>query len=357
MVTTKKGTSVKHLPSFNDKSCKEYYAKFKHFLKIRNDNLDEARVALEDVLGWLWRVAAEPVLEIIRKDLVPQDSFKGTLPRVWWISCGWINVFPIHIAGNYSKRPDGTTGHTVMDHVISSYTPSLKALDYARKTMERMTAACSGYPERPSALLVSMKYTPDIKPDLGNAPIEIRDVKGILESAYKVIALGNPREEFADKPSKKSVVTALHSCTIAHFACHGIADENDPLKSKLILCDWIERPLRVGLLMRMDLERCQLVNLSACDMAVNRDLLLREEGLHVAGAFQLAGVPNTIATMWPIIDAYAARVSSGLYTALASGKNACSFSASAVELHFVLKKMSNEGLSPVIWGPYVHFGA
>ncbi|ORY06780.1 hypothetical protein BCR34DRAFT_489896, partial [Clohesyomyces aquaticus] len=71
----------------------------------------------------------------------------------------------------------------------------------------------------------------------------------------------------------------------------------------------------------------------------------------------LAGVLNMVGTMWPIVDAYAAKVSSGLYAALASGECLFSFSKLAADLNFIIRSMRKEGLSLVVWGLYVHFGA
>jgi len=276
------------------------------------------------------------------------------LPRVWWICSGWINTFPIHLAGDHKRALETREPCTVLDMAISSYTPTIQALEYTRRTMNRMTSETS--PDTPSAALVSMKITPDKAPDLPNAPIEVQQVKEILGSQYNVLTMGYPRGTFQDTATRKSVVYALRTCTIAHFACHGEAAEKDPLESRLCLYDWKARPLKGGLLMRMDFKHCQLVNLSACDMAVNRDQLLREEGLHMSGAFLMAGVPNAIATWWPIIDAYTVRVSTDFYTGLKNSDGFLNIANAAESMHHVTMTMRDEGLSPLIWGAYVHFG-
>src|SRR5277367_5748656 len=49
-------------------------------------------------------------------------------PRIWWIGSGLLNILPIHAAG-YHEAP---AKRTALDRVISSYSPSLKALAYAR---------------------------------------------------------------------------------------------------------------------------------------------------------------------------------------------------------------------------------
>jgi CHAT domain-containing protein len=38
-----------------------------------------------------------------------------------------------------------------------------------------------------------------------------------------------------EQPTKKRVLYALTSCTVAHFTCHGIVDENNLLQSGLVI--------------------------------------------------------------------------------------------------------------------------
>ncbi|KAF4635739.1 hypothetical protein G7Y89_g2357 [Cudoniella acicularis] len=320
VILTLKGTFTIELPDFEKSKCETQHEQFQRYLNLRGTEPEDARLVLESILIWLWNAAAEPIVSLIMEKLniAGLGARPKVLPRVWWVYSGWINTFPIHLAEGYQRALETGEPCTVMYMVISSYTPTIQALGYTRRTMNRMTS--EGPPNIPSAALVSMKITPNKAPDLPNAPMEVDQVEKILGSHYKVLTMGYPRGTFQDTATRKAVVYALHTCTIAHFACHGEAAEKDPLESRLCLYDWKARPLKVGLLMRMDFKHCQLVNLSACDMAVNRDQLLREEGLHMSGAFLMAGVPNAIATWWPIIDVYSVRVSRDFYTGLKNSK-------------------------------------
>ncbi|KAK3362188.1 CHAT domain-containing protein [Lasiosphaeria ovina] len=367
VVVSQAGVLAEPLPDFSQKRCEERYRHFNTFLEVRQKDPARAAEVLEDLLHWLWDAAAGPVVSalakagICRRDPQPTDS---RLPRLWWVSSGWISVFPIHAAGEYnnSKKPKPSEGRRhVFDFFVSSYTPSLGALAYARRTMHRMssnTVSATNTNRLPEAALVSMRFTPDVQPDLEHAAGEVREAEAILRRGYKVTTLGHPREEFQGVPYRKPVVQALRTCEVAHFACHGVADPLEPLRSRLLLCDWKGgRSLTVGFLMRMEFKSCRLVNLSACDMAVNRDLLLREEGLHVAGAFQMAGVPNVLATMWPIVDAVAPQVSRDLYSELLGGGDRLRFTDVAESLHKAVMGLMTSGESVAVWGPYVHFGA
>ncbi|KAF8854327.1 hypothetical protein BDZ45DRAFT_676980 [Acephala macrosclerotiorum] len=356
VILTSKGAYTIELQDFDKSACERQYEQFKRYLNLRRRAPEDARLVLESILIWMWKSAAEPIISLIREKLnIASPGVRpNLLPRVWWICSGWINTFPIHLAGDHKRALDTGEPCTVMDMVISSYTPTIQALGYSRRTMDRMTSKSS--PGLPSATLISMKITPNKAPDLVNAPMEVQQVEKILESQYKVLTMGYPRGTFQETATRKAAIYALSNCSIAHFACHGEAAEKDPLESRLCLYDWKARPLKVGLLMRMDFKHCQLVNLSACDMAVNRDQLLREEGLHMSGAFLMAGVPNVIATWWPILDAYSARVSRDFYTGLKNEEGILNIANAAESMHCATMSMRNEGLSPLIWGAYVHFG-
>ncbi|EON64521.1 hypothetical protein W97_03754 [Coniosporium apollinis CBS 100218] len=354
ILTTSRIESI-HLPDFDRANCVGRLGDFDEFLRVRERDPARATEIIEGILTWLWTAAAEPVIDFIYKELgFDRKSPPAELPRIWWVCSGWINSLSIHAAGDHRRAIATGEPCTVMDTAVSSYTPTLQVLEYTRRTMDRMT---STPPEKPSAVLVGMKFTPDKSPDLDAAATEIKAVSNILSQlSYTVATLGNPSSIFMTLATRKAVVTALRTCTIALFACHGEASEEDPLKSLLCLQDWRKRPFDVGILMRMDFDNCQLVNLSACDVAVNRDMLLKEQGLHISGAFQMAGVPNTIATWWPVLDSQATRVSEGFYKGLLSDSGGLDVRKSARSLWRVLREMRDDGLSARVWGAYSHFG-
>src|ERR1700712_5564780 len=84
----------------------------------------------KDVMKWLWDAAAKPVLDAI--DFSLYKPGKSGKPQVVWISTGWMAVFPIHAAGNYDS--DFEQGPICThDVVVSTYTSSIKALNYSRE--------------------------------------------------------------------------------------------------------------------------------------------------------------------------------------------------------------------------------
>src|SRR5882724_6777481 len=80
----------------------------------------------------------------------------GPWPRVWWCPTGPLTLLPIHAAGDHR-----TPGAAVLDRVVSSYTPTLRALVEARSDPGRQRTG----PGR--MLFVGMPTTPD-QADLPN---------------------------------------------------------------------------------------------------------------------------------------------------------------------------------------------
>jgi tetratricopeptide (TPR) repeat protein len=89
---------------------------------------DAAQVTMSQVLAWLWDTTAGPVLQALGYDREPQADEEW--PRVWWAPGGLLGLLPIHAAGHHQDVPGRSA---VMDRVISSYTPTVRALRYARQ--------------------------------------------------------------------------------------------------------------------------------------------------------------------------------------------------------------------------------
>ena len=350
LVTSKDSVFTMPLREYNPEACQRHFELLRQALDLVCYHQDQARAAdsLYQVLIWLWESAAKPVLD--RLGFVGSRDPADGPPRLWWITCGWVNRLPIHAAGDHLRRLRTNEPCTVMDRVISSYSPTLKALMYSRTRMQELIQQSSTTTEPPTALLAAMEETID-RPNLEDAIREVKCVQPILEPQFHIRSFTNP------PPTRKDIVTNLRKCTIAHLACHGEADPSDPLRSKILLQDWGPKPLRVAFIMRMDMENCQLAYLSACETAVNKDEELAEEGLHISGAFQMAGVPNTVATWWEINDQEAVAVAEGFYGRLKDEGGRVDVGRAAGALRGALMEMRDAGVSPLVWGSYVHFGA
>ncbi|MER7181270.1 CHAT domain-containing protein [Streptomyces hyaluromycini] len=107
-------------------------------------------------------------------------------------------------------------------------------------------------------------------------------------------------------PTKANVLARLPDCSIAHFACHGDSHPTDSSQSLPLLHDYESAPLTVAGLAAVDLDQAQLAYPSACHTAVSATPALFDETIHLTSAFQLAGFPHVVGTLWTLVDSIAA---------------------------------------------------
>ncbi|MGW4275281.1 CHAT domain-containing protein [Streptomyces seoulensis] len=293
----------------------------------------DAQLAILDVLAWLWDTVAEPVLTAVGAD--------GPQPRrIWWCPVGVMCALPIHAAGHHLDL-DGADPlceggpRTVLDRVVSSYTPTARALNYARShrppTVER-------------ALIVAVPDAPGTKPLYG-ARLEADTVHALIPDAL-----------CPDRPVRSEVLAALPTHPVAHFSCHGLADGRDPGASQLILYDHETAPLTVGDVGALRLTG-ELAFLSACDTSATV-LRLADEAVHLTGAFHLAGYRHVIGTLWPVDERAAAEIANDFYIRLTAGGTTPPDTAmSARALHQAVRSLRARYLrSPTYWAAHTHTG-
>ncbi|MBM2621808.1 CHAT domain-containing protein [Actinoplanes sp. LDG1-06] len=292
---------------------------------------DRDRHIMLDVLEWLWDRIARPVLD----RLSPPAS--SDLPRIWWCPTGYLNLLPLHAAGRHHRharaRPNPTKD-TVLDRVVSSYTPTLSALVRAR-SIEKPSAP-------PHQVAVGMPETRDRTP-LPRVNEELSMLRRHFPSADHLIG----PDATIDR-----VRAALPSAGWAHFACHAEQDGNNPGEGAFLLFDG---RLTMTDLASIKLPAAQFAYLSACDTAFGGVQLL-DEAAHLAAATQLAGFPHVVACLWRVPDDAASNFAAQIYDRLASG-GAPDPAGSAHAVHEAITtiRASHPG-DPWLWAPYVHFG-
>lgn len=309
--------------------------------KATDSERSGAQNTLSQILEWLWDSAAEPVL----RDLGYRDpADPGTAgPPVWWAPGGLLGQLPVHAAGYH--RAVGR--RTVIDRVTSSYTPTVRALGHAR---EHDTANPATH-----SLIVAMPSTPGA-PALPCAASEAQLLQGRLPAPTLLIEdPGTPGENC---PTKAAVLAHLAEAGIAHFACHAMSDSTDPSRSELLLHDNKLHPLTVASLATIRLDQAQLAYLSACRTSRNDSEALLDEAIHLTSAFQLAGFPHVIGTLWKIDDAAALHAADAFYTYLQTQPSILDTTTCAQALHYTVRGLRDELLpSPSRWAAYVHAGA
>jgi len=355
LLLTEDGITYLELPGLARKTVIERISAFQQALDatVHPGSSKAAQDRLCEVLGWLWDAAAEPVLHALGYHSAPAPG--AAWPRVWWVPGGLLGLLPVHAAGYHTDSPGGPR-RTVMDRVISSYTPTIRALRYARQRGAALDTKCH-------ALVVAMPTTPGIPGMLPNVPAEVAMVVTRLPEPVVLIETQSPGIDPAviaaeDTPTKGNVLARLPDHPIAHFACHGATDPTDPSKSLLLLHDWQSDPLTVSSFASIKLDQAQLAYLSACRTTFTGTAELIDEAIHLTSAFQLAGFPHVIGTLWEIDDRLALEVADGFYTALHTGSGALDTSRAAAALHQAVRQLRDAlPEMPSLWGAFLHAGA
>ena len=309
---------------------------------------NRAQDAIRGVLTWLWENAAGPVLNALGYHAPPASG--EPWPRLWWVPGGLLSLLPIHAAGLHNYPPD-LRHRTVMDRVISSYTPTIGALAHARTTVPGMTSR---------SLIVAMPTTPDLPGEgrLTYVPAEAAMLRARLPHPIMLAAPSADHPITGAVPTKAAVMEQLPGCAIAHFACHAYTDAANPSQSRLILYDHSFDPLTVAALAPLALDNAQLAFLSACGTARTADTRLLDEAIHLTSAFQLAGFPHVIGTLWEINDATAVEIADTFYAALTKPDGTLDPRRAASALHHATRIQRDQRPgAPYLWASHIHAGA
>ncbi|MCJ1390661.1 Ankyrin-2 [Xylographa bjoerkii] len=300
----------------------------------RNGTKLERNARLRNILSWLWADLVQPVLKYL--DLLRNSETKTEMPQIWWLASGSHGSLPFHAAG------DARTGsfQNTMDHVISSYIPSVKGLNHAYE-IQRSLESC----QKPEGLLVTMPRTdglPDIDPK-----VEIEAFASLP---------GNKR--ILEYPSAHEVLIALRSCHMCHLSCHGIMDATDPFNARLILGSATEQdPLSVKQVLQENLKQKRFLYLAACSTAQNSAKRLGHEVIHLATAFQLAGFPSVAGSLWEVEGLASGLVSAIFYRKIGETWNGGVDGNLAQALHssiYEYRKRNEENV--LSWAPFVFYG-
>ncbi|MFG3496772.1 CHAT domain-containing protein [Streptomyces sp. NPDC047886] len=337
---------------------------------------DRDRVAaqrtLRGVLEWLWDAAAQPALSALT-DLghaIPPAHDGEPLPRVWWSPGGLLGLLPLHAAGFHTDTGTSPRRRTVMDRVVSSYTPTVRMLRHARRPRPATR-------DDARSLIVAVPAAPGLD-RLRYVPEEARRIRALLPQPLQLTAPeadadGAHHVPGDDIPTTATVLARLPECSIAHFACHGATDRTDPSRSRLFLHDnATSPPLTVSALARVDLERARLAYLSACSTADPGNAELLDEAIHLTSGFQVAGFRHVVGTLWPIDDRVAAEIAESFYRHLSTGTpgtpGACGASPvapgsidpdrAALALHHAVRAVRDRyPATPSLWAAHLHSGA
>jgi len=279
-------------------------------------------------LEWLWDALANPVLNALGYTGAPEVG--GRWPRVSWCPTGLLSMLPIHAAG-YALPADDGEPRSVMDRVVSSYTTTIHALSLSDAPRPIGTAA------EESAPLVVVPHAPGAPP----LPWADREAEFLAETFAGTTVLSGW------SATRWAVRRALNTHRYAHFAGHAVSDLHHPLNSSLLLTDGL---FSVRDICNIRLNHSEMVVLSGCGTG-QPGLELADEAIHIASAFQMAGVRHVVGTLWPILDNIAGHFAELFYTSLAEGVDP------AFALHTAVCELRDRYPDqPLVWAPLMHLG-
>jgi CHAT domain-containing protein len=141
----------------------------------------------------------------------------------------------------------------------------------------------------------------------------------------------------------------------------------DPSNSSLLLSDWETSSLTVADINALKITKAQLAYLSACHASSNRVLDLLDEGIHLTGAFQMAGFPQAIGTLWQVDDERSGVISQMVWDSMLNADGTVDFGKAAEGLHHAVRTLREQtrwvdGVEirfsdqPIVWAPFIHMG-
>jgi hypothetical protein len=210
LITAADGARAVALPGVTARSVQVRSVAFRTALDIVTAN-EHATFAAEDrwaaarlldqTLAWLWDNIAEPVLDVLGHNVSPPRG--AELPRLWWMPTGMLSFLPLHAAGHHTTGDGGT----LLDRVVSSYTPTLRALAHARAR-----PVTSDRPVNPLVVAVSQS---------GGRT----DLPAALDEAQFIHRhFAHSRVLVDEQACRADVLDSLRSSDWVHFACHAHSD-------------------------------------------------------------------------------------------------------------------------------------
>lgn len=208
---------------------------------------------------------------------------EGPTEEVWLVACGTLASCPLSAVPDSRGKPLGQ--RFAVRELVSAAAP-------AAKPVRRGTAVAIIDPS-------------------GDLHFARAEREALARWADRVV---EPPE---GRPTDRWLLEALAEARLAHLACHGQLDPEDPMRSRFDLGH--QRELSVGDLSELATPQLELVVAPACQSgSANPDA--PDELLGVGHALAHAGARMVIASLWDADDAATALVVARLYFEMAAGQ-------------------------------------
>jgi CHAT domain len=340
------GIRVLPLPGLTPETVLRRVESFREALFTATDGeLPDRRAAQEsltETLQWLWDAAVGPVLDALGyRDQPPGGTAWPPAMVVGGRAAGTTAVARRRLSRSRGA-PNSPGSGGVLLH--AHYPRSQRRPAHGSTSLQRDLRA----------LAVAMPITPGVP---GALPSVLQEVQILQQYIRDVVILVEPPvPELAEQvPTREAVLRYLPDCPIAHFACHGFSDPDDPSQSTLLLHDHATAPLTVAVLSALRLDNVRLAYLSVSQTAVSVSSALLGGAVNLATAFHLAGYPHVIGTLWNIDDHASVQIAADFYRWLANSTPDVNTAAAA--LHHAIRNARNSSLmTPSAWAAHIHSG-
>ncbi|KAF6755301.1 CHAT domain-containing protein [Ephemerocybe angulata] len=341
------------LPNFSFETAKKYRDVLRDHLRSRNllvrggEDATNMKRGIRPYLGG--KDGEDPRLRISKM----KPSSRKLPRRIWWCPTGPLSFLPLHAAGIYAR---GASSESVLDYVVSSYTPSVTALTDRVKKHGSINRTAAG-------LFLTSQPNPNVR---GYSPIPgtTKEVQSIYAMVMESKGRAVLRE--GDELTVNECLEHMKNFSSIHLACHGSQNANMPLQSRFI---FHAGPLELSTILKSNLTNADLAFLSACQTSAGEETL-PDEAVHLAAGMLAAGYQRVVASMSSIGDKPAQQVAHDFYKYLLSRRREDGFTTghnfdgtlSAYALHHSIRELRGRLEGPdsddslLTWVPFVHFG-
>ncbi|KUO11282.1 CHAT domain-containing protein [Streptomyces sp. DSM 15324] len=304
---------------------------FREAIEARRQARREREDVLRSTMEWLWDAVTGPVLTALG---ITGSPAPGEAPaRVWWCPTGLLSLLPLH-GGGYHSAADG---RAVVDRVVSSYTPTLRALSEASKPLREQA-------DRSRQLL--FVGVPDAVDQLQLVEDVARE-HDFLDARFP----GGLKVVEGSDATVERVQAALSGHRWVHLSCHGRQNLHDPSAAGLVLSDGVLTVTRLSSARYAG----DFAFLSACRTATG-GVNLPDEAITLAAALNYTGYRHVVATLWSVDPTVAADVTTAVYPALIDEKGRFRPERAAFAVHTAVRSLRADGRALDDWLPFTHTG-
>ncbi|MBD3225000.1 MAG: CHAT domain-containing protein [Caldithrix sp.] len=310
----------------------------------------------------------EPFFDLYRVLLHPLESQLQNASEIMIIPDDLLFYFPFEAmvvdTSNVSNRYDFNHATYLIERLSVSYAPSASVLnpEFYQTLNARKDLLAFGNPDFKSNTDNHETTEPDSSSHqiaslirdnliaLPNAEDEVQSISKAVNRTSAEIYTGDQatEERFKAKASQFKVV---------HLATHFLMNDRDPLYSRIVLAngpqsdeDGILQPYEI---FHLELNT-ELVVLSACNTALGK--LSKGEGLlGLARAFQYAGTPSLLVSLWNVDDRATSLIVKRFYAYLQNGKRK-NEALRMAKLDY-LKSADADHHDPFYWAPFILVGS